>query len=99
MVTSSLQLQSVQKGVRREPAVRRHTLQLFAESNAPLKSSVILRFKRRKQKQTTKSKVKKYLLYQTGVMGRIIMMLSEQEPELHYKCEIFYEDQMETLNV
>lgn len=44
-------------------------------------------------------KLKKYLLYQTGVMDGIIMMLSEQEPELHYKCEIFYEDQMETLNV
>ena len=39
-----------------------------------------------------------YLLYQSRVMDRIIMMLSEQEPELHYKCEIFYENQMETIN-
>lgn len=39
-----------------------------------------------------------YLLYQTGVTGRITMMLSGQEPELHHKCEIFYENQMETIN-
>lgn len=72
---------------------------MFSERNTPLQLSVILRFKRRKQKRTPKSKLKKYLLYQARVLDGIIMMLSEQEPELHDKCEIFYEDQMETLNV
>lgn len=52
--------------------------------------------KEKKQKQKI-AKFKKYLLYQTRVMDRI-MMLSGPEPELHHKYEIFYEDQMETLN-
>lgn len=52
----------------------------------------------KKSKNKKNAKLKTYLLYQTGVMDRITMMLSGQEPELHHKCEIFYEDQMETIN-
>lgn len=76
-------------------------LWFFSETNASLKSSAFPRFKKEKKKQKQNKNIssfKKVLLYQTRVMDGIITMLSEQEPELHYKCEIFYEDQMETLN-
>lgn len=61
-----------------------------------LHSQVQERKKESKTKRNTKSK--KYVVYQTRVMDGIITMCSEQKPEWHRKWEIFYEDQMGTLN-